>query len=175
METSMPRPRLLVASASLLGFAFLLATGAPARAAEELKPLSSLPHTPSLDPAAMDKSVDPCVDFYRYSCGSWNKNNPMPADRTRWDVYGKVTQDNQAYLWGLLLDAAKPGPGRTPEQQKIGDYFAACMDEAAVEGAGTKPIAAKLAAIDALASVADLPPLLARLQDGTSTPLFGFS
>jgi len=127
-----------------------------ARAAEIDRPLTVLPQTPSLDPAAMDRSVDPCVDFYHYSCGGWIKSNPIPADKSRWSVYGKLTLENKAYLWGLLEDAAKQTPNRTPEQQKVGDYFASCMDEAAVEAAGVKPLKPYLDAIDKLGSVVSL-------------------
>src|SRR6188474_3611526 len=62
-------------------------------------PLSSLPYTPGLDPRAMDTSVDPCVDFYQYSCGGWMKSNPIPPDQATWNVYRKLAQDNQRFLW----------------------------------------------------------------------------
>src|SRR5437660_608957 len=103
-------------------------------------PISSLPYTPSLDIPSMDRSVDPCVNFYMYSCGGWIKKNPIPADQPRWNVYAKLGQDNQRFLWGILEEAARPTPDRSAAQRQIGDYFAACMDEAAVEKAGTGPL-----------------------------------
>src|SRR5215472_1975955 len=61
-------------------------------------PLTQLPYTPSLDVTAMDKSSDPCADFYTYSCGGWQKHNPIPPDQARWSVYGKLHNDNQRFL-----------------------------------------------------------------------------
>ena len=141
------------------------------------RPLASLPYTPSLDPIFLDRSADPCVDFYKFACGNWIKQNPIPADQPRWDVYSKLTNENERYLWGLLEQAAKPAPGRTPNQQKIGDYFNACMDEPAVEKAGIGPLQPELAAIEKLQRISDLPPVLARLHlaSGYINPLFGFS
>jgi putative endopeptidase len=140
------------------------------------RPLTALPYTPSLAAQYMDRGADPCADFYQYACGNWNKLNPIPADQSRWDVYSKLQYENQRYLWGLLEEAAKPQPSRTPSERKIGDYFAACMDEAAIENAGAAPIRPLLAEIAALRSVTGLPPLLARLQLATagSGMLFGY-
>ena len=103
-------------------------------------PLKELPYSPSLDVTSMDRTADPCDDLYQYACGGWIKNNPIPPDQTRWDVYGKVTVNNQRYLWGILDDASKSITGRTATQQKIGDYFASCMDTDAVERAGIAPL-----------------------------------
>src|SRR5258707_5065092 len=85
---------------------------------------------------SLDKSADPCVDFYQFACGGWIRSNPIPPDESRWSVYGKLAQDNQRFLWGILDGLAKSTAGRSLTQQKIGDYFAACMDEAAVEKFG---------------------------------------
>ncbi len=125
------------------------------------QPLTTLPYTPSLDLHAMDRNVQPCENFYQYSCGTWIKDNPIPADQARWDVYGKLTYENQLYLWGLLLEAGKPSPTRTANQQKIGDLFHACIDETAVEKAGAAPLDPALKQIVALKSVGDLPTFLA--------------
>jgi endothelin-converting enzyme/putative endopeptidase len=140
------------------------------------RPLTSLPYTPVLDTQFLDRSVDPCVDFYKFACGNWIKQNPIPGDQPRWDVYAKLTDDNQKFLWGILEEAAKPAAGRTANQQKIGDFFAACMDEAAVEKAGAAPLRLDMDAIAALKQVSDLPPLLARLhlESQQTSPLFGF-
>src|SRR5580698_433225 len=119
-----------------------MACGALGQTAPE-RPLTTLPYTPGLDPAAMDRSVDPCTNFYQYSCSAWIKNNPIPPDQARWDVYAKLQQDNQRFLWGLLEQAAKPG-NRSVVEQEIGDYFQACMDETGIEKLGAGPLKAGL-------------------------------
>jgi putative endopeptidase len=140
-------------------------------------PILSLPYTPGLDTEFMDKSADPCVDFYQYSCGGWMKKNPIPADQPGWGVYGKLAQDNQRFLWGILDDLARQTSGRSPNQQKIGDYFAACMDEAAVDKLGADPLKPYLQQINGLTSKSQLPALLAQfhLRTEGNGMLFGFS
>jgi endothelin-converting enzyme/putative endopeptidase len=108
-----------------------------------------MPYTPSLDLASLDRSVEPCQDFYRFSCGGWMKNNPIPADQPRWDVYAKLANDNLQFLWGILEADAK-ATNRTPTQQKVGDYFAACMDTTAIDKLGAAPLQPTLTAINAL-------------------------
>src|ERR1051326_7738665 len=103
-------------------------------------PLTSLPYTPSLNVPSMDKSADPCVDFYQYSCGGWIASNPIPPDQAAWSVYGKLTNENLRFLWGILDEASKPSPNRTAVQKEIGDYFASCMNEEAIETLGAKPL-----------------------------------
>lgn len=139
-------------------------------------PLVALPHTPSLDVTAMDRTADPCVDFYQYSCGGWRSRNPIPPDQANWSVYGKLYQDNQRFLWGILENLAHTTTGRSESQQKIGDYFAACMDESAIEQLGIRPLAPLLTRIANLRSKRELPGLLADLQPQTrdSGFLFGF-
>jgi endothelin-converting enzyme/putative endopeptidase len=148
----------------------------PKAAAAPEKPLTALPYTPSLNVPSMDKSADPCVDFYQYSCGGWMKSNPIPADQSSWSVYGKLHDDNQRFLWGILDDLSKKTAGRTPTQQKIGDYFGACMDEAAVEKLGIDPLKPALAEIAAVKTKKDLATLLAHehLITASDGLLFGF-
>jgi putative endopeptidase len=140
------------------------------------RPLTSLPYTPSLETKFLDRTANPCTNFYQFACGSWNRLNPIPADQPRWNVYAKLTDENQRFLWGILEEAAKPLTNRTPNEQKIGDYFAACMDEAAIEKAGKAPLQSRLDQIAALKSLADLPPVLARLhlELGNDNPIFQF-
>ena len=135
-----------------------------------------LPYSPSLDLTSMDRSVDPCVNFYQYSCGGWMKNNPIPADQSRWSVYGKLYYDNLGFLRQILEKASEPRPGRDAVEQKIGDYYSSCMDESAVEKAGLTPLQDDFNAIAQLQNVQQLAPLLARLHLSMqgSGMLFGF-
>jgi endothelin-converting enzyme/putative endopeptidase len=123
----------------------------------------ALPYSPSLDVTSMDKSVDPCVDFYTYSCGGWKKRNPIPADETSWSVYGKLYKDNLEFLRGILTKAAATKSGRDQVTQEIGDFYGACMDETAINQRGIAAIQPQLDAIAALKSISDIAPLTARL------------
>ena len=127
------------------------------------EPLQAMPYSPSLDVTSLDRSVDPCVDFYKFSCGGWEKNNPIPADQAGWSVYAKLGNENQQFLWGILAEDAKAA-NRTPVQQKVGDYFAACMNTDAIDALGEKPVAPELARIDGLKTRAEVLAALVRLH-----------
>ncbi len=136
------------------------------------------PYTPSLDPIAMDRSADPCVDFYQFACGGWVKNNPIPADQSSWTTYGKMQHENDALLHVLLEQMRAGGASRTPNQQKIGDYYSACMAEPELEIRGAAPLAPQLAAIANLYSLADVARIVAdshRTMLVRSAILFGLS
>jgi putative endopeptidase len=124
----------------------------------------SLPYSPSLNLESIDKSIDPCVNLYQYSCGRWQKDNPIPADQTSWSVYGKLYEDNLNFLHGILEQAAAPGGQRDAVNQKIGDFYAACIDETAIETRGIDSIKPDLERIAALKKAHDLAPLLANLH-----------
>ena len=111
---------------------------------------------PVLDVSAMDKTVDPCVDFYTFSCGAWIKKNPIPPDQASWGTYGKLEDENRAQLRTILEEAAKADGKRDEVAQKIGDYYASCMDEAAIEKLGAKPLQTTLMRISGLKSKQDL-------------------
>jgi putative endopeptidase len=152
---------LLVLSAVTLAQAQTQTPSPAAAPSSDEKPLTALPYTPSLDVPSMDKTADPCVDFYQYSCGGWMKHNPIPGDQAAWSVYAKLHEDNQRFLWGVLQELSTRTSGRTPTEQKIGDYFGACMNEPAIERLGAKPLQPALAEIAALKSKSDLATLLA--------------
>jgi len=124
------------------------------------------------DPAAMDLTAKPCVDFYQYACGGWLKANPIPADQSRWGRFNELAERNKLILRGVL-EAAAAAP-KDDASRRVGVLYAACMDEAAVEAAGLKPLEAEFAAISALASVKDLAPLLARLHRSGINAAFGY-
>src|ERR1700733_5807711 len=88
-------------------------------------------HQPALDVSSIDPRVDPCSDFYTYSCGAWLKNNPIPADQSSWGVDSKLQDQNRQLLRDILESAAIPSSDRPAATRKIGDYYAACMDEGA--------------------------------------------
>ncbi len=123
-----------------------------------------LPYSPSLNLSSLDRTGEPCVDFYHYACGGWQKNNPIPPDQTSWGVYAKLYQDNLDFLHAVLEQAAAPSSERNQVTREIGDYYAACMDAALVEKRGIEPLKEQLDAIAQLKSPGELSALVARLQ-----------
>lgn len=135
-------------SVNLLAPVLALVVSAPPPPAEQ--PLTALPYTAGLEPSFMNRTVDPCVDFYAYACGGWQQLNPIPPDHGYWDVYSRLREDITRYLWGISLEAAEPHPGRSAVETRVGDYFAACMDEDVIEAQGARPLAAGLKALAAV-------------------------
>src|SRR6202167_3083946 len=114
---------------------------------------------PALDVTSMDRSIDPCVDFFTYSCGGWIKKNPIPPDQSSWDTYAKMQDEMLARWRGILEAASAPDPKRNTVDQKIGDYYASCTDEKAIDAKGAeplKPALERIAKMSAKAEIADV-------------------
>jgi putative endopeptidase len=123
----------------------------------------------------LDRSCKPCDDFNQFAMGGWMKNNPIPAEYPNWGSFTLLADRNQTVLRGILEDAAKANGAAGSNQQKIGDFYTSCMDTAAIEAAGVKPLAADFAAIAKLGSARELQPLIARLQQTGAGYLFRFN
>src|ERR1700739_707273 len=113
----------------LLSFAFY----SVAQTASSTKP------APGFSVDNIDKSVDPCVDFYRYACGNWIKNSEIPADQSQWGSFVNLRERNLDFERGILEKAAAGGSSRNAVDQRIGDLYGSCMDEKAVDAKGLAP------------------------------------
>jgi len=140
----------------------------------EDQPSTNLPYSPSLDLTSMDRTANPCENFYQYACGGWIKNNQIPADQSRISTYGKLYVDNQRYLWGILEELAQEKKGRNDTQKMIGDYFAACMNLELIDKKGATPMQAELQSIEAMESTADLGKTIGLLISQTDSSSFFF-
>ncbi len=133
-------------------------TAAPASAPAATHPLRVF------DPSLVDTSVDPCQNFYRFSCNGWFKRNPLPPDQAEYGRFTELYELNRLHLRQILEQAAVPSPTRTPNEQKIGDEYASCMNTADIDQKKLAPIQPELERIAALKSNQDLPALLAHLH-----------
>ena len=141
--------------------------GAPAQAApQELR---------VFDPSLVDKTVDPCDNFYKFSCNGWFQKNPLPADQTSYGRFTELYELNRLHLKEILQAAATPaaGAGRTPNEQKIGDEYASCMDTATIDKLGLAPMKPELDRIAGLKNKAQLPALVGHLHAIGVNAFFG--
>jgi len=123
----------------------------------------------------LDPSAKPCVDFYQYACGGWMANHPIPPDETIWGTFDELAERNRQVLKGILEKASAGDPKRTPVEQKIGDYYASCMDEAAIDKLGAAPLKSELDRISKIASKSEIIDALVPLQLIGVNAMFNFS
>jgi putative endopeptidase len=137
-------------------------------------PSSEFPkRIPGFDLTALDKSTDPCVDFYQYSCGNWMKNNPIPPDQSRWGRFNELGDNNLYVLRDILEKAEAPG-NHSAIEKKVGDYYASCMDEASIEKKGTTPLQPEMERITAIKSKQELIAQVASMHGNGISALFAF-
>jgi endothelin-converting enzyme/putative endopeptidase len=160
---------------ALIVACFLPLAYAQQSGASKSEPAKSEPATaePALDVTAMDTSVDPCVDFFAYSCGGWIKKNPIPPDQSSWDTYSKMQDENRVRLRAILEAASAPDAGRNAVTQKIGDYYASCTDEKAIEAKGAQPLKPALEGIEKIGSKVEIADVAASMIDNSVLFEFG--
>ncbi len=153
------------------------ATGAGASAAAPTAETVYKP-LPGFDTSSIDAKADPCNDFYKFACGKFAANHPIPADQTEEDIFYSLFNVNTQSLRGILEKEAAGGTERTPDEQKIGDYYKSCMDTDAIEKRGLAPIQPMLAEIDGLGNgmmaKRDLPGVIGKLQREGVAVFFGY-
>lgn len=123
----------------------------------------------------LDKSCKPCDDFYKFAMGGWLKANPIPAEYPSWGTFTQLRDNNLTAMRTILEAAAQAKASAGSNEQKIADFYASCMDTDAIEAAGLRPIAADLAAIDAINDRKTLDAEIARLQREGAGVVFRFS
>ena len=136
----------------------------PVNAPDKTAKAQDVPQPQHFDPTAVDKSVSPCEDFYAYACNKWLVANPIPPDRGTFGRGSQIFQRNQASIRTTLEEAAKGTNPPNSVKQKIGDYYAACMDTSALAKQGTAALQPELDRILGMKSKADLPAVVAHMH-----------
>ncbi len=125
-----------------------------------------------IDLTALDRTASPCENFYQFACGGWMANHPAPPDQPRYGRFEELQDRNNAILRDIVEDAAKPAAA--PELRQVGDYYAGCMAEPAIEARGTEPLAPDLARVAAIKAKAEIPGVVGRMHTVGMTGFFGF-
>jgi putative endopeptidase len=166
-------PRRMSAAVSIA--ACLAVAAAAVGLAQSAAPAGSSPARAGLDPADMDRSASACRNFYQYADGGWLKKNAIPPEYPSWGTFNELAERNRELLHQILERASKnPSPQKGSDEQKIGDFYASCMDETAIESQGLKPLQPELDRIDAIASLEDLQKEVAHLHVEGVNAIFGF-
>jgi endothelin-converting enzyme/putative endopeptidase len=139
-----------------------------------LLPVSAQKTRKTFDPSLMDTTADPCVNFFQYACGGYLKQTPIPADESSYGQFDQLNDQNQLVLKAILEKAAAGGAERTANEQKIGDYYATCMNVEAVDSTGLKPLQPLMDRIAALKSKDELPEFAAYMDSIGVNTLFTF-
>src|SRR5271170_6029041 len=169
------RTGLVVAAALVAAGSWSAGVAQQAKAASDGgKPHEVYVPIPGFDTTSIDTSVDPCNDFYKFACGKFAANHPIPADQQGVDQFYALYNVNTQALNGILNKAAAGGAGRSPDEQKIGDYYKACMDTDAINAKGLAPAEPLLKEIDAVTSRDQLPVLIGKLQRIGVNVFFGY-
>src|SRR5262249_35465503 len=155
---------------------FLLLVVSSLTVAQDTKPADDKRPTGnvSFSPDMLDKNSDPCTDFYAYACGKWKAQNPIPSDQPAWGRFNELQERGQYVMRDILEKYSADDPKRSPVEQKIGDYYQACMDESAIEKRGTKPLAADLAKVAEIKSKQALATELITLHRAGANAMFTF-
>jgi len=129
---------------------------------------------PRFDINNIDKSVNPCVDFYQFACAGWLRKNPIPPDYTDWVSFNEVQEHNYTVMKSILEKASANDPKRSAVQQKIGDFYSACMDEKAANKAGYLPLKPEFDRIAAVKDKTEMMEVIAHEALLGPNPIFGF-
>ena len=144
------RSMLVLALAATFPTFCLLANGQSSKTPAATPTTAKISPIPGFDRSIMDTKADPCADFYQFACGNFAEKYPIPADLPLYDQFENLDEYNKQLLHGILEQASAQTSGRSPDEQKIGDYYASCMNTKAIDADGLKPLQQELDRIDAL-------------------------